>query len=97
MGYSLGGGGALGVSAHPKVIATIAMHPAPGFGAAHGPVLLFTGTNDVVCARVASALGLQRPGRQELLLRHDLPALHGSLVQNHERRVEVVTYLNRTI
>jgi hypothetical protein len=50
MGYSLGGGGALGASAHPKVIATIAMHPAPGFGAAHAPVLLFTGTNDTICA-----------------------------------------------
>jgi hypothetical protein len=51
MGYSLGGGGALSVSSHKNVIATIAMHPAPSFGiAAHGPVLLFSGTNDTVCA-----------------------------------------------
>jgi hypothetical protein len=50
MGYSLGGGAALTTGAHPNVIATIAMHPAPGGGALHGPVLLFTGTADTIVA-----------------------------------------------
>jgi hypothetical protein len=49
MGYSLGGGAALSSAAHPNVIATIAMHPAPG-GGAHAPVLLFTGTADTIVA-----------------------------------------------
>jgi hypothetical protein len=50
MGYSLGGGGALTTGAHKNVITTIAMHPAPGGGALHGPVLLYTGTDDTVVA-----------------------------------------------
>jgi hypothetical protein len=48
MGYSLGGGAALTAGAHANVVCTIAMHPAPGGGALHGPVLLFTGTADTV-------------------------------------------------
>ena len=48
MGYSLGGGAALTTGAHKNVITTIAMHPAPGRGALHGPVLLFTGTADTI-------------------------------------------------
>jgi hypothetical protein len=50
IGYSLGGGGAVTCGAHPKVIATIAMHPAAGLpNGLHGPLLLFSGTNDTVC------------------------------------------------
>ncbi|MBN1655666.1 MAG: hypothetical protein JXA30_18015 [Deltaproteobacteria bacterium] len=49
MGYSLGGGAALTAASHPNVIATIAMHPAPG-GGAHAPVLLYTGTADTIVA-----------------------------------------------
>jgi hypothetical protein len=50
IGYSLGGGGAVTCGAHPKVVATIAMHPAPGIPSGlHGPLLLFSGTNDTVC------------------------------------------------
>lgn len=51
IGYSLGGGGAITCGAHPKVIATVAMHPAAGptSGGLHGPLLLFSGTNDTVC------------------------------------------------
>jgi fermentation-respiration switch protein FrsA (DUF1100 family) len=49
MGYSLGGGAALTAAAHPAVVATIAMHPAPGSGA-HAPVLLFTGSADTIVA-----------------------------------------------
>lgn len=50
IGYSLGGGGAVACGAHPKVIATIAMHPAGGASQRlHGPLLLFSGTNDTVC------------------------------------------------
>jgi hypothetical protein len=64
MGYSLGGGAALTTGAHAGVICTIAMHPAPGGGALHGPVLLFTGTDDTVVAPslvMASYTGLQVP------------------------------------
>jgi hypothetical protein len=51
IGYSLGGGASLSVAAHPNVVTTVSMHPAPGFGAgAHGPVLLFAGSADAVCA-----------------------------------------------
>ena len=51
MGYSLGGGASLSVSSHKSVVATISMHPAPGFGTgARGPVLLFAGSADTVCA-----------------------------------------------
>ena len=50
IGYSLGGGGAVACGSHPKVIATIAMHPAGGASQRlHGPLLLFSGTNDTVC------------------------------------------------
>jgi hypothetical protein len=50
IGYSLGGGGAVTCGAHPKVIATVAMHPAAGVpNGLHGPLLLFSGTNDTVC------------------------------------------------
>jgi predicted dienelactone hydrolase len=45
MGYSLGGGAALTAAAHPAVVTTIAMHPAPGSGA-QAPVLLFSGSAD---------------------------------------------------
>jgi hypothetical protein len=51
MGYSLGGGASASAGAHPAVIATIAMHPAPGSPARlHGPLLLFSGTLDTVCS-----------------------------------------------
>jgi hypothetical protein len=50
IGYSLGGGGAVTCGSHPKVIATVAMHPAAGIPTGlHGPLLLFSGTNDTVC------------------------------------------------
>ena len=50
MGYSLGGQGSVGTGSHPNVIATIAMHPAGGSPAGlHGPLLLFSGTDDTVC------------------------------------------------
>lgn len=50
IGYSLGGGGAVTCGSHPKVVASIAMHPAAGFpNGLHGPLLLFSGTNDTVC------------------------------------------------
>jgi hypothetical protein len=64
MGYSLGGGAALTTGAHKSVITTIAMHPAPGGGALHGPVLLYTGTMDTVVAPslvTSSYNGLQVP------------------------------------
>ena len=50
MGYSLGGGAAVGVGGHPNVVTTIAMHPAPGFGKLNGPILLFSGTADTICS-----------------------------------------------
>jgi pimeloyl-ACP methyl ester carboxylesterase len=65
MGYSLGGGAALTTGAHKSVIATIAMHPAPGGGSIHGPVLLYTGTDDTVVAPalvMSSYTGLRVPG-----------------------------------
>lgn len=50
VGYSLGGQASIGCGAHPKVIATVAMHPAGGFtNGLHGPLLLFSGANDTVC------------------------------------------------
>jgi len=51
MGFSLGGAAAVGAGAHPSVVTTIALHPAPGaMGAAvHGPLLLFSGTADTIC------------------------------------------------
>jgi hypothetical protein len=50
IGYSLGGGASVSCGSHPKVIATIAMHPAAGLPIGlHGPLLLFSGTNDTVC------------------------------------------------
>lgn len=49
IGYSLGGGASVSCGGHPKVITTIAMHPAAGFGSLHGPLLLFSGTNDTIC------------------------------------------------
>jgi hypothetical protein len=54
LGYSLGGQGAVGCGSHAKVVTTIAMHPAGGFGASlHGPLLLFSGANDTVCTPAA--------------------------------------------
>jgi hypothetical protein len=50
VGYSLGGQASVGCGAHPKVIATVAMHPAGGVPSGlHGPLLLFSGVNDDVC------------------------------------------------
>jgi pimeloyl-ACP methyl ester carboxylesterase len=50
VGYSLGGQASVGCGAHPKVIATVAMHPAGGSPIGlHGPLLLFSGLNDTVC------------------------------------------------
>ena len=50
IGYSLGGQGSVTCGSHPKVVATIAMHPAGGFPTGlHGPLLLFSGANDTVC------------------------------------------------
>jgi hypothetical protein len=50
IGYSLGGAGSVTCGSHDKVIATVAMHPAGGLAAGlHGPLLLFSGTNDTVC------------------------------------------------
>lgn len=47
IGYSMGGGAAVGAAAHPNVIATVALHglQAPASGL-HGPLLLITSTND---------------------------------------------------
>jgi pimeloyl-ACP methyl ester carboxylesterase len=50
VGYSLGGQASVGCGAHPKVIATVALHPAGGAPLGlHGPLLLLSGTNDTVC------------------------------------------------
>jgi pimeloyl-ACP methyl ester carboxylesterase len=50
VGYSLGGQASVGCGAHPKVIATVAMHPAGGSPIGlHAPLLLFSGLNDTVC------------------------------------------------
>jgi hypothetical protein len=50
VGYSLGGQASVGCGAHPKVITTVAMHPAGGTpNGLHGPLLLFSGVNDDVC------------------------------------------------
>ena len=47
IGYSMGGGAAVGAAAHPKVIATVSMHGLQGdANALHGPLLLMTSTND---------------------------------------------------
>jgi dienelactone hydrolase len=47
IGYSLGGGAAVDTGSHPNVIATVSFHGLQG-GAEwlHGPLLLFTGTED---------------------------------------------------
>jgi hypothetical protein len=53
MGFSLGGAASVGAASHPSVVTTISLHPAPGgaIGAAgvHGPLLLFSGTADIIC------------------------------------------------
>ena len=47
IGYSMGGGAAVGAAAHPNVIATVSMHGLPGAaGMLNGPLLLMTSTND---------------------------------------------------
>lgn len=47
IGYSMGGGAAVGAAAHPKVMATVSLHGLTGAaGALHGPLLLITSTND---------------------------------------------------
>jgi pimeloyl-ACP methyl ester carboxylesterase len=47
IGYSMGGGAAVGAAAHPNVIATVALHGLQGPASQlHGPLLLITSTND---------------------------------------------------
>ena len=47
IGYSMGGGAAVGAGAHPNVVATVSMHGLPdAAGNLHGPLLLMTSTND---------------------------------------------------
>jgi hypothetical protein len=47
IGYSLGGGAAVGAGAHTDVVATVSMHGVTGNAAAlHAPLLLFTSTMD---------------------------------------------------
>jgi len=47
IGYSLGGGAAVGAAASPNVIATVALHGLQGPASQlHGPLLLITSTND---------------------------------------------------
>jgi hypothetical protein len=47
IGYSMGGGAAVGAAAHPKVITTVALHGLQGPASQlHGPLLLITSTND---------------------------------------------------
>lgn len=50
VGYSLGGGGAVGAGAHDHVVATVSLHGVAGLSAAlHAPLLLLTSENDAVC------------------------------------------------
>jgi hypothetical protein len=47
IGYSMGGGAAVGAAAHPNVIATVSLHGLQGAASQlHGPLLLVTSTND---------------------------------------------------
>jgi hypothetical protein len=47
MGYSLGGGAAVNAGSHPNVVTTVSFHGLKGNSAAlHGPLLLFTSTQD---------------------------------------------------
>lgn len=47
IGYSLGGGAAVGAGSHANVVATVSMHGVTGNAAAlHAPLLLFTSTMD---------------------------------------------------
>jgi hypothetical protein len=47
VGYSLGGGAAVGAGSHAGVLATVSFHGLPGPAAnLHGPLLLFTSTAD---------------------------------------------------
>lgn len=47
IGYSMGGGAAVGAAAHPNVIATVSLHGLQGAAAQlNGPLLLITSTND---------------------------------------------------
>src|SRR5260221_2988116 len=47
IGYSLGGGAAVGTGAHKDVVATVSMHGGTGAShALHGPLLLFPSTKD---------------------------------------------------
>ena len=47
IGYSMGGGAAVGAAAHPNVIATVSLHGLQGAASQlNGPLLLITSTND---------------------------------------------------
>jgi len=54
IGYSLGGGGAVGAGAHANIVATVSMHGVAGAsGALHSPLLLLTAETDTVCTPAA--------------------------------------------
>jgi hypothetical protein len=48
IGYSLGGGAAVTVGAHPDIVTTVAFHPVISTPALKTPLLLFTSTTDTV-------------------------------------------------
>jgi len=51
VGYSLGGGAAISSGSHADVVATVAIHPAPGLSTGlKGPILFFTADTDTVLA-----------------------------------------------
>jgi hypothetical protein len=48
MGYSIGAGASIGLSAHPAIMTTVVIHDHNTSGDPHGPVLMITGTMDVI-------------------------------------------------
>ena len=48
MGYSIGAGGAIGLSSHPAVMTTVVIHDHRTQADPRGPVLMITGTMDVI-------------------------------------------------
>src|SRR6201999_2349707 len=48
MGYSIGAGGSIGLSSHPAVMTTVVIHDHRTQGDPRGPILMITGTMDVI-------------------------------------------------
>jgi hypothetical protein len=48
MGYSIGATASTQLSSHPAIMTTVSIHGHNTSGDPHGPILLLTGTNDVI-------------------------------------------------